>query len=277
MPELPEVEMVVRGLRGPLLGHTIQTMWYDWERSIGQPSPQEFEMRVVGQRVERISRRAKFIVIQLEHDQLLVHLRMTGRLYVTDREAEHDVDRWVHVKFGLDDDKELRFSDVRKFGKVYLVDDLDDVLGEVGPEPLDDAYTETVFRDRMQGRKRVLKSLLLDQTFVAGIGNIYADEALHRAGIHPERRADTLNDAEQARLYREIRAALQAGIQHEGASINWYRKPDGSAGTSQDHFYVYGRAGELCRTCERRLIEKIRVGQRGTHFCPNCQPIELSS
>lgn len=273
MPELPEVETVVRGLREPLIGHTIQSMWTDWEKQIGLPQLPEFEARVIGQKVTHITRRAKYIVIHMTHDMLIVHLRMTGRLYVTDAAAQHDVDKWVHVKFGLDGGKELRFSDVRKFGKLYLTDDLDDVMAGIGPEPLEDDFTAGVFKERLQGRSKVIKALLLDQTFVAGVGNIYADEALHRAGIHPQRTADSLTDAEITRLHETVRAALNDGINHEGASINWYRKPDGTQGNSQNHFYVYGRDDDLCRTCQQAQIEKIRVGQRGTHFCPHCQPL----
>jgi formamidopyrimidine-DNA glycosylase len=271
MPELPEVETVVRGLRQPLVGHTITSMWYDWENSIGLPQPHEFEGRVIGQKVIGISRRAKFIVIELEQDLLLVHLRMTGRLYVTDEQAVHKVDKWVHVKFGLDGGKELRFSDSRKFGKVYLTDNINDVTGAIGPEPLEDEFTAEVFKERLAGRSKVIKALLLDQTFIAGVGNIYADEALHRAGIHPQRHADTLSDDEICRLHETVRAALAAGIQYEGATISWYRKPDGTPGESQYHFYVYGRDGEMCLTCGNTPIQKIRVTQRGTHFCPSCQ------
>ena len=271
MPELPEVETVVRGLRKPLIGHTITSMWYNWENSIGLPAPHEFEGRIIGQTVKGISRRAKYIVIELDTDLLLIHLRMTGRLYVTDEDAVHDVDKWVHVKFGLDGGKELRFSDSRKFGKVYLVDTLDAVTGDIGPEPLDDEFTVEIFKQRLTGRSKMIKALLLDQTFIAGVGNIYADEALHRAGIHPQRNADALSDAEIARLHQTVREALAAGIQYEGASISWYRKPDGTPGESQQHFYVYGRDGEECLTCGKVRIEKIRVVQRGTHFCPNCQ------
>jgi len=271
MPELPEVEMVVRGLRAPLVGHTIERMWYDWDRSIGLPAPNEFESRVAGQQIKGLWRRAKFVVIELDHDLLLVHLRMTGRLYVTENDAEHDADQWVHVKFGLDGGKELRFSDLRKFGKVYLTDQIEDVTGNIGPEPLDDDFSAAVLQQRLQGRRKIIKSLLLDQTFVAGIGNIYADEALHRAKIHPTRPSNRLSEDEVKRLHSSLRAALLDGIQYEGASITWYRKPDGSAGNSQKHFYVYGQEGELCKTCGQAHITKIRVAQRGTHFCPNCQ------
>jgi len=271
MPELPEVETVVRGLRQPLVGHTIESMWYDWENSIGLPQPHEFEARVVGQIIQAVRRRAKYIVIELDKDLLLVHLRMTGRLYVTDATAIQDVDKWLHVKFGLDGGKELRFSDSRKFGKVYLTEDIDDVTGGIGPEPLDDAFTVAVFKERLTGRSKVIKTLLLDQTFIAGVGNIYADEALHRAGIHPELKADLLSDEEVNRLHATVRATLSEGIQYEGASVSWYRKPDGTRGESQNHLYVYGRTGEECLTCGKALIEKIRVAQRGTHYCPNCQ------
>lgn len=272
MPELPEVETVVRSLREPLVGHTIESMWYDWERTIGTPSPNEFEARVTGQQVKGISRRAKYIVIELDHDLLIVHLRMTGRLYVTPAAAEHDVDKWVHVKFGLDRGMELRFSDARKFGKVSLTDDLDEVIKNVGPEPLEDDFTVAVLEERLSGRSKVIKALLLDQSFIAGVGNIYADEALHRAGIHPQRKSDKLSRTDKQTLHETIRAALNDGIHYEGASISWYRKPDGTAGESQNHFFVYGREGELCRTCEQAHIIKIRVAQRGTHYCPNCQP-----
>lgn len=258
MPELPEVETVVRGLRAPLVGHRIESMWYDWENSIATPHPNEFEQRVVGQKVKAISRRAKYIVIELEQDFLLVHLRMTGRLYVADATETYDVDKWVHVKFGLDGGKELRFSDSRKFGKVYLSDSLEEVTNGIGPEPLGDEFTLEIFKERLQGRSKIIKTLLLDQSFVAGVGNIYADEALHRAKIHPERHADGLDEAEIALLYQAIRHVLNKGIDYEGASINWYRKPDGSMGESQNHFYVYGQDGTVCQSCEKAVIQKIR-------------------
>jgi formamidopyrimidine-DNA glycosylase len=270
MPELPEVEMVVRGLREPLVGRTITSMWHDWDNTLRGMPPTDFAARIAGQKIESITRRAKYIVMLLRDDILMVHLKMTGRLYVADAAAIHEADKWVHVKFGLDNGQELRFSDSRKFGRVYLTTSVEAVTGDLGPEPLEDVFTETVFRERLTGRGKVIKGLLLDQTFVAGTGNIYADEALHRAKIHPLRKSDTLTETEIAALYTSLRAALAAGINYEGASINWYRKPDGSEGKSQEHFFVYGRAGEPCHTCGA-LIEKIRVAQRGTHFCPVCQ------
>lgn len=271
MPELPEVETVVRGLRKPLIGHTVLDMWYDWPRTLHSPPPTEFAARIKGQRFVGVNRRAKYILCELEHDILVVHLKMTGRLYVADNDTEDYADKWVHFGLQLDGSKQLRFSDFRKFGRVYLTNDIDALTAGIGPEPLDDAFTLDVFRERLAGRHKVIKSLLLDQTFIAGVGNIYADESLHRAGIHPLRRSDSLTDAEVIALHGTIQASLRDGIAREGASVSWYRKPDGTQGEMQEHLYVYGREGEPCYTCGTS-IDKIRVGQRGTHYCPNCQP-----
>jgi len=271
MPELPEVETVVRGLRQPLIGRRIERMWQDWAPTIHSPAPQEFAARAAGQRVRAIHRRGKYILIELDHDTLVIHLKMSGRLYVTAADEEHEADRWVHVRFDLDGGRQLRFSDLRKFGRVYLTDDVERLLSHLGPEPLSDDFTLAGFREGMRGRKRAIKSLLMQQEFLAGVGNIYADEALYRAGIHPATRVDLLTEDDTELLHQTIRAALEAGIEHEGASINWYRKPDGDKGSSQDHFYVYGRTNLPCRACGS-AINKIRVAQRGTHFCPQCQP-----
>ncbi len=270
MPELPEVETVVRGLREPLVGRRITGMWHDWQRTIHSPAPDEFAARVAGQIVRSLDRRGKYILIHLEHDTLVIHLKMSGRLYVAAADARHAADRWVHVRFDLDQGQ-LRFSDVRKFGRVYLTDDVAALLGHLGPEPLGDNFTIAGFRAGLRGRRLAIKARLLQQEFVAGVGNIYADEALFRAGIHPARPAESLTDDEAARLHGTLREALQTGIQHEGASINWYRKPDGDKGSSQNHFFVYGRAEQPCLHCGAQ-INKIRVAQRGTHFCPDCQP-----
>ena len=270
MPELPEVETVVRGLREPLVGRMAGAVWTDWERIIDSPPFRQFADRIRGQQFRAITRRAKFIVCQLDHDFLIVHLRMTGRLYVVPDDAVQDADRWLHFGVQLDNGTQLRFSDARKFGRVWLTADMETVTGKLGPEPLADDFTLDVLRDGLKRRSKKIKPLLLDQTFVAGVGNIYADEALHRAKIHPLRRADELTDAEIVRLHEMVRTVLSDGIDYEGASVNWYRKPDGTPGESQNHLFVYGRDGEACLNCGT-LIEKIRVGQRGTHFCPNCQ------
>ncbi len=270
MPELPEVETVVRGLRNPLIGRTVRGMWYDWARIIHQPDPESFAARIEGQTFRAINRRAKYIVCQLDHDLLVVHLKMTGRLYVVPDAAVSEADRWLHFRLQLNNGTQLRFSDARKFGSVSLAASFDEVAPNLGPEPLEDAFTADILHQRLQRHSKSIKALLLDQAFVAGVGNIYADEALYRAQISPLRAANSLTEAEAADLYEAIRAALNAGISQEGASINWYRKPDGMPGEAQKHLYVYGREGEPCERCGQTIV-KICVAQRGTHYCPACQ------
>jgi formamidopyrimidine-DNA glycosylase len=271
MPELPEVETVVRGLRAPLIGRTVTSAWLDWPNSLAFPSPKEFAAQIAGQTFRRLARRGKYILAEMDTATLIIHLKMTGRLYVLPDDVENEADRWVHFRFQLDNGHQLRFSDSRKFGRVYLTPDPQWVTGKLGPEPLDDAFTLDVFREQLARRSGLLKPLLLNQEFVAGIGNIYADEALHRAAIHPLRAANSLSVDEQARLYDGIRTALSAGVEHEGASVNWYRKPDGGKGSSQEHFRAYGRTGQSCPVCGTPS-ERIVVGGRATHFCPTCQP-----
>ncbi|HVU13774.1 MAG TPA: bifunctional DNA-formamidopyrimidine glycosylase/DNA-(apurinic or apyrimidinic site) lyase [Phototrophicaceae bacterium] len=272
MPELPEVETVVRGLREPLIGRTVQSMWYDPTslRTIHSPSPEQFAAQIEGQTFRAIGRRAKYILCQLDHDLLVVHLKMTGRLYVVANEAVTEADRWLHFCLQLDNGTQLRFSDARKFGFVSLTPTFEQIAPELGPEPLADEFTAEVLRQRLRGHNKSIKALLLDQAFVAGVGNIYADEALYRAQISPLRPASQLSDTEIEALHQAIRDALNLGIVQEGASINWYRKPDGTPGEAQKHLYVYGRDGEPCERCGETIV-KIRVAQRGTHYCPSCQ------
>ncbi len=276
MPELPEVETVVRGLRPDLVGRVITGAVVAWGRTLGQPDPTTFAARIAGQTIQSVQRRAKYIVCALTHDLLVIHLKMTGRLYVASAGQPHADDRWVRLTLPLDDGRELRFSDARKFGKVYLVGALAEVsagAAALGPEPLEDDFTPQQFIERLRGRGAAIKAVLLDQAFVAGVGNIYADEALFRAGIHPLRRAASLTPDEATALYHAVRAALSAGLHHEGATIGWYRKPDGTQGQSQHHFLAYGRDGQPCANCGT-LLHKTRVAQRGTHFCPSCQRLE---
>ena len=170
MPELPEVETVVRGLREPLIGRRIEGMWQDWAPTIHTPEPNAFAARVAGQRVRALSRRGKYILITLEHDTLVIHLKMSGRLYVTAADEAHEADRWVHVRFDLDGGRQLRFSDLRKFGRVYLTDDVESLLSHLGPEPLSENFTPEGFRAGMRGRKRAIKSLLMEQELPGGRG-----------------------------------------------------------------------------------------------------------
>jgi len=215
--------------------------------------------------IHDVQRRGKYLVFPLGDAAMLIHLKMSGDLSVVRTDSPDG--RFEHTRFHLEDGWDLRFADARKFGKVFLMDDPAGVLGALGPEPLADDFSARVLRDRLRRHARSLKPLLLDQTFIAGLGNIYTDEALHRARLHPLRRSDRLSDEETRRLWRGIRAALRQGLRHNGASIDWVYR----GGDFQNHFRVYQRAGEPCPVCGTR-IRRIVVGQRGTHYCPSCQP-----
>jgi formamidopyrimidine-DNA glycosylase len=273
MPELPEVETMVRALRegsqarGPsVVGKTIARVTVRWPRQIARPSAQVLKQQLPGQTVVGLRRRGKYLVFDLSRDVLLIHLKMSGDLMLVGAEAPPD--KHAHTIFHFTDGTALRFSDTRKFGKVFLVGQAQDVVGVLGPEPLEAGFTAAQLGRMLAGRKRRLKPLLLDQTFLAGLGNIYTDEALHLAGLHPLRRSDSLKPAEVRALWSGIRRALRSGLRHKGASIDWaYR-----GGAFQNHFRVYDRAGQPCRKCGT-AIRRIVVGQRGTHYCPGCQPL----
>jgi formamidopyrimidine-DNA glycosylase len=273
MPELPEVETVACGLRASLVGRTIVGVEVRWARSVVPPDPDFFARRLMGQAVTDVGRRGKWIVIALgSGDTLLVHLRMTGQLVL---EPEGCPDgRHVRVLFSLDDGQYLRFSDTRKFGRLWLVNDPAGVLGALGPEPLGDDFTSTRFREMLAHRRGRIKPLLLDQRFLAGLGNIYTDEALWQARIHPLRRADTLTPAEARRLHRAIRSVLRAAITSGGTTLSdgSFQRTDGQSGEFASRLAVYGRVDRPCPRCGT-TVERIRVSQRGTHFCPCCQSL----
>ena len=277
MPELPEVETVVRGLRKPLLGRTITGVHIYWRRTIARPSIAGFKRRLPGLRIRAIDRRGKYLVFELGRSSsgqptayLLIHLKMSGRLDIASR--KRSLDKHDRVILDLSGGRQLRFNDTRKFGRMYLVDGVELVTGHLGPEPLSEAFTPALLKQRLARRAGRLKPLLLDQTFIAGIGNIYADEALWLARLHPLRRADSLSDAEVRALHRALRAALRDGLSHSGASFDRVYP----SGEYQNHFRVYHRVGKPCRRC-KRPIHRIVVGQRGTHFCAHCQSFDPSA
>lgn len=271
MPELPEVETIVRHLRQGangtpgLPGKDIVAVRLRWPRHVAEPAPEAFRHRVAGQTVLDVSRRGKYLIFPLSRDTMLIHLKMSGDLVMTP--SDSPAERYDHTVFELSDGWELRFSDARKFGKIFLLRDPAPKLESLGPEPLSDDFTAAVLGKRLRSRRRALKPLLLDQSFVAGLGNIYADEALHLARLHPLRRSDELSDDEVKALWKSIRRALRAGLKHNGASIDWVYR----GGDFQNHFRVYQRAGQPCPACGTTLV-RIVVAQRGTHFCPACQP-----
>ncbi len=269
MPELPEVETIVRSLRPELAGKTILDADVRWARTIATPSARKFKERIRGQRIECVDRRAKFFRLTLSKDSLFVHLRMSGDLFIKEKtEAPQKHDR---LSLTLSSGRKLVFNDARKFGRVWLTDDPACVVGDLGPEPLDAAFTAELFYEMLQSRRRRLKPLLLDQTFLAGLGNIYTDEALHMAKLHPLAASDAVKREQADVLHEAIRVVLNEGIRRNGASIDWVYR----GGEYQNQFRVYGREGQPCPVCGTK-IRRLVVGQRGTHICPRCQPLRRS-
>jgi formamidopyrimidine-DNA glycosylase len=270
VPELPEVETYARDLATALVGRRFTGAWVDWPNQLPLNTPEELDARIVGQSVASVGRRGKLLVIVLDGDWLLVHLKMSGRLRICS--AHEPADPWAHVVFSLAAGDELRFVDPRKFGRVYLVADPDVVVGRLGPEPLSDEFGIDAFRDRLTGRKARLKPLLTDQTFVAGLGNIYVDESLWQAKVHPLRTADTLTADEIVHLHAAIRDVLRQAVAARGSSLTegGYRDLTGNMGEMQGSLAAYGRQGKPCRRCGAELV-RIVVSGRGTHVCPACQ------
>ncbi|MGH2620862.1 MAG: DNA-formamidopyrimidine glycosylase [Anaerolineales bacterium] len=271
MPELPEVETICRHLRDgtvdspPLAGQQIVGVRLAWLRHVVEPSPASLRQRIRGQMVREVNRRGKFILLSLDRDTLIVHLMMSGDLFLAPAgipRSPHD-----HTIFRLASGWQLRFRDPRKFGRVFLVADRETVLERLGPEPLSEGFQVKQLELILARHKRALKPLLLDQAAIAGLGNIYTDEALHRARLHPLRGSQTLGPSEIRALWKGIRSALRDGLRHNGASIDWVYR----GGNFQNHFRVYGQDGEPCPVCGTTIVRSV-IGQRSTFTCPNCQP-----
>ncbi len=275
MPELPEVETVVRQLRPNLVGDVIVAARIHLPKIV-RSGDRSFGANVRGRLIRRIDREGKRIVVRLEENfSLVIHLGMTGRLMI--RPAKTPLDPHTQVCWRLAAGlRELRFIDPRQFGGVWLLPDDADWehcdLRPLGPDALD--LSLPVFRDLLS-RPRQIKALLLDQQVIAGLGNIYCDEALHAAGIHPQWPANRLRAPQVARLLRALRRVLRASIAAGGTTISDYRDADGSEGAFQRRLRVYGREGELCRRC-RGLIQRIQAAGRSSHLCPRCQPLGLT-
>ena len=276
MPELPEVETIARGLRPELVGMTILDAGVFWPRTLAAPSVRRFKQEIRGQVIREVGRRAKFLRLVLSDYELLIHLRMTGDLALKPGivvPAKHDRliltlrapltrPRPAHSAR----DYSLVFNDARKFGRVWLTAEPEEVTGRLGPEPLSDEFTPQWLSQALRKRHRQLKPLLLDQTFLAGLGNIYTDESLHRAKLHPLALSDSVSARKAGRLHAAIRLTLEEGIRRNGASFDWVYR----GGDFQNYFRVYDREGKPCPVCGTP-IRKIVVGQRSTHFCPHCQ------
>jgi formamidopyrimidine-DNA glycosylase len=307
MPELPEVETIARNLRPELVGKRIVKADLLWERTLAAPAPVQFQERVKGQEIREVGRRAKYLDIRLSEYHLFVHLRMSGDLYIKEENTTPEKhDRLILSLTPVPSPEggggnssppsgeglgcrpeparpgaagragvevvvracKLVFNDTRKFGRVWLVRDPREVTGGLGPEPLSEEFTAQTLYEHLRSRQRLLKPLLLDQSFLAGLGNIYTDEALHRARLHPLVRSDSINREQAGALWAAIREVLQEGIQRQGASIDRVYR----GGGFQNYFRVYDRKGQPCPVCGT-AVERLVVGQRGTHVCPSCQRI----
>jgi len=272
MPELPEVETIVRALVNGnkdtpgIVGKTILGADIRWEGTIEEPDVDQFIRRISGQRIDAIGRRAKYLVFTLTEDTLLVHLRMSGSMLIGLQGA--DLAKHVRVVIFLEDDLQLAFNNPRKFGRMWLLADPEEIFRKLGPEPLNGDLDAEKFTEKLLARGRQLKPLLLDQSFIAGLGNIYVDEALHLAKLHPMRLANSLQPEEGRELFRAVQNTLNEGIRQNGASIDWVYR----GGEFQNQFRVYQQTDQPCMVCGTP-ISRITVGQRGTHFCPRCQLI----
>jgi formamidopyrimidine-DNA glycosylase len=279
MPELPEVETIIRRLRDGTLNQpsvcdqTIQCIEVIWARSIAEPDALAFQHALTGKQITDARRRGKFLHFPLNQGHLIGHLRMSGDMRMErcqDADASPcPVGPYDRVIITFESPYRLVFSDIRKFGRMWYVEDPKHVFGRLGPEPLDPEFTELQLYDMLQNHTRFIKPLLLDQSFIAGLGNIYTDESLFRAGIHPMRKSDTLTFTEALRLHQTIQEVLHQGIRRFGASLDWIYR----GGEFQNDFNAYARTGQPCPVCGTAIV-KIVVGQRGTHFCPHCQKLD---
>ncbi len=273
MPELPEVETTRRTLAPHLIGRAFTGARLEWPKAVVYPDAVSFEQRLTGRRVVALDRRGKHLVVRLDDaSSLIVHLRMTGSLQFATQAALPV--RFTRNTLLLDGGSELRFVDVRKFGQLWLVgaDEPQRLpYNRTGPEPLDPDFTAPALAELLQKRHGKLKATLLDQHVLAGLGNIYVDEALFEAGLHPERTIDSLTEVEIARLHAAVVAVLRRGIANQGTSYRDFVGPFGESGSNQEDLRVWRRAGQPCLRCST-LIQKLRVAGRGTHVCSTCQP-----
>jgi formamidopyrimidine-DNA glycosylase len=280
VPELPEVETVRRRLEPALVGRRLDHVEILDSRLTRPHDPLEVAVELTGERVSAVDRRGKYLVVRFDSGRaLLIHLRMTGSLLHVPAGSAQEADPYRRAVVKLDDGSAVVYRDVRRFGTWLLTepDELEPYLNaRLGGEPLAPAFTTKRLGEALANRRAPVKAVILDQRRLAGVGNIYADEALWRAHVHPLRPAGELGEHELRALHRGIRAALNAGIARQGATLRDYRTPDGGSGRMQHEFKVYGREGEPCERCGHP-IEKIRAGGRGTWFCPNCQSLDRTA
>jgi formamidopyrimidine-DNA glycosylase len=273
VPELPEVETIVADLRPHLVGRTISRAELVFPTIVRHPEPEQFVDAIVGMRIESVGRRGKYILLHLSDDLLLVvHLGMTGQLRLVDEATP--LEKHTHAILFLDDGRQLRYRDPRRFGRLLLGTESAlleaRAMPRLGPEPIDPDFAADELYRRLRKRSAPLKAVLLDQTAIAGVGNIYADESLHRARLRPDRIAGSVSKKSAARLHESLRESLRTAIANRGSSVDTYRDAWGELGGQQEKLLVYGRAGEPCFTCGRPL-RAVRIAGRTTVFCTRCQ------
>ena len=269
MPELPEVETIKNELSPWIVGQRFTQVTVLDAKLVSGGSGEEVRRGLIGQKVESLGRRGKYLIFHLSNGKsLIMHLRMTGALLLNPGECG----RYARAVFHVSSGHCLVFSDRRRMGLIWLVDDADTVVGKLGPEPLDEGFTPDILEQRLSRHRIPVKAALLDQRIVAGIGNMYADEALFAARIHPVRRANNLSAQEVRTLHNCICNVLRAGIECKGASVDTYVRPEGELGTAHFDFKVAHRRGESCPICGS-TIERVPIQNRGSYFCPECQPL----
>jgi len=290
MPELPEVETTVLDLKRKVLQRTFLDIWTDTPKLIKKPNLAKFKREIKGRKIQDIKRKGKFIIFYLSGDKrLLIHQKLTGHLLVGQWKKEKGewvsvkkgpledpMNRFIHLIFFLDNGLMIAFSDLRKFGRIELLtarelENLKD-LKQLGPDPLDKNFTFDKFKEIIQNQKRKIKAVLMDQKIISGIGNIYSDEILFRARVHPFKPANTLKVKESERIYKSIKSVLKKAIKLGGESISDYRRPDGRKGGFDKERKVYRREGMPCYVCSTK-IERRKIGSRSTYFCPKCQKL----
>jgi formamidopyrimidine-DNA glycosylase len=287
LPELPEVEVVRMGLEAQLTDARLCDLQIFTPTVI--PFSEQAQTSLIGQHFRAFRRRGKYLIIDLDQGHLLIHLRMTGQVLIIPPNAEAllplpftyyqrpltgAIDKHTHGCFAFDNGMQMTYRDIRKFGRVEYLDEAQlqasKSLNKLGPEPLSTAFTKAAFARALKKTQRAIKAVLLDQRVVAGLGNIYVDEALFLAGIHPLHPAARLSAKTTTKLFEAIPFVLQKGIDAGGTSLKDYLHPDGSRGSHQEHLFVYGRTGQNCQRCQTPLVKSV-VAQRGTHHCPRCQ------
>ena len=267
MPELPEVETIKNELSPYIVGRQFTGVTVCDAKLVRQPPVEEFRQKLLGQKVHSLERRGKYLIFHLSGGEaLIIHLRMSGVLLLNSNQP----DKYIRVVFHLDNGSQLIFADRRRLGALWLVENEQAIVGKLGPEPLAPEFTSETLAGRLQKHRAPIKAVLLDQTFVAGIGNMYADEALFAAKIHPLREANSLAPQEIRNLHQAIRDVLWSAIGSKGASVDTYKRPGGELGTAHFNFRVAHLGGKPCPICGA-TVQRLAIRNRGSYFCSNCQ------